>query len=292
VIGRVDGGPPAASVDARRYFPPPSVLSRTSSNYGGTMGFARTAIILAAGMATRLRPTTDLMPKGLLEIGGKSLLARSIDLLEDAGLSDVLIVTGHHARQIEAALGARRGGAAIRYVHNANYAETGSMISLLAAAAEVTGPALLLESDLLYHPAFLAAATAARDDVILAADISGSGDEVYLAVDDDDYLRFLGKNPPAEWRSRSIGELAGISRISPELMSRFRDRADRDLRNGRGQRHYEEVLFEIAQEGWPIRVELCGGVPWTEIDTPADLERAEQTVWPRLQPPGAADSAV
>jgi choline kinase len=252
------------------------------------MSLAQKAIILAAGMATRLRPTTDLMPKGLLEIGGKSLLARSIDLLGEAGISEVLIVTGHHAGQIEAALGAGRGGAAIRYVHNANYAETGSMISLLAATEEMTGPALLLESDLLYHSAFLTAAAAAQDDVILAADISGSGDEVYLAVDDDNYIRFLGKSPPEEWRRRSIGELAGISRISSELLSRFRDRADQDLRNGRGQRHYEELLFEIAQDGWPIRVELCSGVPWTEIDTPNDLRRAEQTVWPRLKPGDAS----
>ena len=247
------------------------------------MDVARTAIILAAGMATRLRPTSDLGPKGLLEIGGKSLLARSIDLLDEAGVSDILIVTGHHAGKIEAALGARRGGAAIRYVHNANYAETGSMISLLAAAAEVTGPALLLEFDLLYHPSFLAAATAADGDVILAADLSGSGDEVYLAVDDGQNLRFLGKNPPASWRGRSIGELAGISRVSSELLSQFCTRADHDLRHGRGQRHYEEVLFEIAQDGWPIRVELCPGVPWTEIDTPDDLRRAERVVWPRLR---------
>jgi 2-aminoethylphosphonate-pyruvate transaminase len=247
------------------------------------MNLAQQAIILAAGMATRLRPTTDLMPKGLLEIGGKSLLARSVDLLAEAGICEVLIVTGHHAGKIEAALGAERGGAAISYVHNANYAETGSMISLLAATSEMSGPVLLLESDLLYHPAFLAAATAAPDDLILAADVSGSGDEVYLAVDDDSNLRFLGKNPPAEWRARSIGELAGISRISAELLARFRERADHDLRHGRGQRHYEEVLFELAQEGWPIRVELCGGVPWTEVDTPNDLKRAEQTVWPRLQ---------
>lgn len=246
------------------------------------MSLARNAIILAAGMATRLRPTTDLMPKGLLEVGGKSLLARSIDLLGKAGVSEVLVVTGHHAGKIEAALGAQRGSTTVRYVYNPNYAETGSMISLLTGAAEMSGPILLLESDLLYHPAFLALATAASDDVLLAADLSGSGDEVYLAVDDNGYLRFLGKNPPDSWRARSVGELAGISRISAELLSKFCERADRELRNGRGNRHYEDLLFEIAMDGWPIRVALCGDVPWTEVDTAKDLRRAENIVWPRL----------
>jgi 2-aminoethylphosphonate-pyruvate transaminase len=242
----------------------------------------RQAIILAAGMATRLRPASDLLPKGLFRIGGTPLLERSIELIAAAGVPDVLVVTGHHAGQIEVALGTERGGARIRYVHNANYAETGSMVSLLAAAPSVSGAILLLESDLLYHPVFLDAALAAEDDVLLAADVSGSGDEVYLAVDDDDRLCFLGKNPPSAWRERSVGELAGISRLSPALLARFCERAEQHLRDGRGNRHYEEILFEIAKEGWKLRVELCGGVPWTEVDTPGDLRRAEESVWPRL----------
>ena len=138
------------------------------------MSTVRHAVILAAGMATRLRPASNLLPKGLFEIGGTPLLGRSIDLLAAAGIAEVLVVTGHHARQIETALGSRRGGAAIRYVHNDLYAESGSMVSLLRAAPAVSGPILLLESDLLYHPAFLDAAIAAEDDVLLAAEISYS----------------------------------------------------------------------------------------------------------------------
>src|ERR1700730_15422264 len=228
----------------------------------------RQAIILAAGLATRLRPASDLLPKGLFKIGGTPLLERSIELLAAAGISDVLVITGHHAGQIEVALGTQRGGSRIRYVHNANYAETGSMISLLEAAPNVSGAILLLESDLLYHPAFLDAALAAEDDVLLAADVSGSGDEVYLAVDEDDCLSLLAKTPPPARRKNRGRELPGISRISAPLLARFCERAERHLRNGQGNRHYEEILFEIAQEGWKLRVELCGGVPWTEVDTP------------------------
>src|SRR6516165_510616 len=80
------------------------------------MNSLRHAVILAAGMATRLRPASNLLPKGLFEIGGASLLGRSVDLLAAAGVAEILVVTGHHAQQVEAALGTERGGATLRYV--------------------------------------------------------------------------------------------------------------------------------------------------------------------------------
>ena len=250
------------------------------------MNSLRHAVILAAGMATRLRPASNLLPKGLFEIGGTSLLGRSVDLLAAAGVSEILVVTGHHAQQIEAALGTERGGAILRYVYNGSYTESGSMVSLLLAAQETLEPILLLESDLLYHPDFITAALAADGDVLLAADVSGSGDEVYLAVDEEKRLRFLGKHPPEAWRAQAIGELAGISRLSPELLERFCAEVEEYLRRGEGNHHYEDVLFELAKEGWPIRVEHCPGLPWTEVDTPNDLARAEGQVWPRLAAEG------
>lgn len=243
----------------------------------------RHAIILAAGAAMRLAPKSDGTPKGLLEIAHRPLLDRSVALLEAAGVAELVIVTGYRARAIETALGAARGGLAIRYVRNDAYAETGSMASLLAAAAAVPeAPVLVLESDLLYHASFLDAARRADDDVLLAADLSGSGDEVHLGVDAGNRLRYLGKHPSESWRRRSIGELAGISRLTPALLSEFQRRALAHARAGSAARHYEDVLFEIAQDGWPIRVELLRGVPWIEIDTPRDLERARALVWPRL----------
>jgi L-glutamine-phosphate cytidylyltransferase len=247
------------------------------------MSTVRRAVILAAGMATRLRPASDLIPKGLIEVGGTPILRRSVGLLARVGIEDILVVTGHRAPQIEEALGTAEGRSRIRYARNEAYAETGSMVSLLTALPETDGPLILLESDLLYHPAFLEIAVAAGEDVIMAADLSGSGDEVYLAVDENNLLRFLGKNPPAEWREKSLGELAGITRLGPGILAKFGERVRAMLAAGDGNHHYETVLFALAQEGSPLRVVHCPGAPWTEIDTPADLRRAEEQVWPKLR---------
>ncbi|GIT07343.1 MAG: hypothetical protein CM1200mP30_09730 [Pseudomonadota bacterium] len=53
-----------------------------------------TAVILAAGMGIRLRDVTGLLPKGLLEIGGQSLIYRSLKNLKKGGIDRAVIVTG------------------------------------------------------------------------------------------------------------------------------------------------------------------------------------------------------
>src|SRR5262249_52700149 len=55
------------------------------------------AVILAAGQGIRLRSMIEDRPKGLIEIGGETLLARSLRLLHEAGVTDITIVAGHLA---------------------------------------------------------------------------------------------------------------------------------------------------------------------------------------------------
>ena len=57
-------------------------------------------VILAAGMAKRLRPLTDEKPKCLLEVGGKTLLQRTVDAMISAGVKEFVVVTGYRAEMI------------------------------------------------------------------------------------------------------------------------------------------------------------------------------------------------
>ena len=60
------------------------------------------AIILAAGEGTRLRPYTLDRPKCLVELGGKPLLVRQVDILRTVGIGNITVLTGYRADQIEA----------------------------------------------------------------------------------------------------------------------------------------------------------------------------------------------
>ena len=60
------------------------------------MSKVKTAVILSAGMGSRLQDVTnDVLPKGLIKVNGKSLVERSIEKLRSLGIEKIYIVTGH-----------------------------------------------------------------------------------------------------------------------------------------------------------------------------------------------------
>jgi len=88
------------------------------------------AMILAAGRGERMRPLSDAVPKVLLEVRGKSLIAWSIEALARSGIRDIVINHAHLGQMIEAALGdGRRFGVAIRYSREAEALETAGGIA-------------------------------------------------------------------------------------------------------------------------------------------------------------------
>jgi choline kinase len=240
-----------------------------------------TAVILAAGMGTRLRESHTGMPKGFLCLGEQPIVVESIARLRKAGINNILIVTGHLSEFYEELAA---GDAAINTVHNPQYAESGSMYSLWCARERIEGPFLLLESDIIYEQRALAVLLEGPAEAVLLSGPTHAGDEVYVETEGDaanTRLYAMSKDADA-LGAEPAGELVGISRISPELFRYMIDYAAMEFHQGNLRVDYETDALVHAGRQLPISCPVVHDLLWGEIDDPAHLARVREQIYPQL----------
>ena len=90
---------------------------------------ATTAVILCGGLGTRLRPVTGDLPKALAPVAGKPFLHHLFGYLRSAGVTDLVLCTGHAAEQVEGACGnGSAWGISVRYVREHALLGTGGAV--------------------------------------------------------------------------------------------------------------------------------------------------------------------
>jgi choline kinase len=238
----------------------------------------RTAVILAAGMGTRLAGQHTESPKGFLLMDDKAIIEESVDQLVRAGIERVVIVTGHLAEFYQK-LASRRPGL-IETVHNPRFADSGSMYSLYCARSRVDADFLLLESDLVYEPRALDVLLEGdAADAVLMSGFSQAGDEVYIQAPDG---RLEQMSKDAGELSSSDGELVGICRISAGLYRRMCELAANDFEGGLHVAYEMDTLVAAASET-SIQCPLVPDLVWGEIDDEHHLKRVREEVYPRVR---------
>src|SRR3954452_5978944 len=108
------------------------------------------AVLLAAGLGSRLGQLTANIPKALIPVGGMPLLAYAVRFAELAGARDVTVVGGYGFAQVKGEVAAR--GLRVRLVENAAFRD-GNLVSLMTARPHVDGEFLLMNIDHIYRPA-------------------------------------------------------------------------------------------------------------------------------------------
>ena len=221
-------------------------------------------------------PHTHRMPKCLLDVGGESILAFQVRHFLEAGLQEVLVVTGFGAQQVRDALD---GQPELRWVHNLDHATTNSLASLALAREALGGRSFLLcNGDVLFHPGILEGLLQAPGASALTLDREGGrGEEEMKVRVSDGRVSLISKEIPGE---ESDGENLGLLRFGARggelLLEVARRLVEEGSQNQWAPYAYNQV---ILQE--PIHVVEVGGLPWIEIDTPEDLELARREIHPR-----------
>lgn len=247
------------------------------------------AVILAAGMASRLRPLTNNTPKCLLKVGERSLLQRSIDALVENGVREFVFVTGYLHEMIEEFVGKQYPDLKCTYIYNNVYESTNNIYSLWLARPEAENEEiLLLDSDLLYDPQIVGRVLASPADNILTLIKHPLGEEEMKVVTDANgsILEISKTCNPAEAAGESLGiEKMGKSYTAAlykelEIMMN----AERYITNADGKTidqrdiFYERAFERLIPQGHTYKVLDVTDLFSCELDTVEDFNTAKELI--------------
>src|SRR5689334_22343312 len=224
----------------------------------------RVAVILAAGVGSRLRPLTDDRPKALVDVAGRSMLARAVDSLASHGVKRLVVATGYRAEALERAL--RDAPMEVVFAPNPAYETTQNSVSLALCREAVGGEGFLrLDGDVLFDSAVLGRLLAVDAPLVAAIDRRPGLDEEAMKVEvrpgSSDITRF-GKGIPL---AEAAGESIGIERISRDASGALFDALDRARADGEVGLYYEDVYSRLIADGLGARMVDVSDLTWCEV---------------------------
>ena len=227
-------------------------------------------IILAAGRGSRLGEATSLLPKPLLPVGdGRVCIDFALEALL-AVVSEVIVVTGHMADQVEAHLAQRWAEGPVTAVRNPEL-EAGNLTSLRAARADLAGaPFIVTNADHLFPATMYTAFFQPGPEVAIACERSRAilDDEMKVVAAPGDRLVAIAKKL-IDFDGAYIGTTAVGAAMTDAYWAAFDAVAQaEDLRSA----SVEMVLGRLASDA-ATAPRLCWieGLHWYEVDTQEDL---------------------
>ena len=230
-------------------------------------------VILAAGMAKRLRPLTDEKPKCLLEVGGKTLLQRTVDAMISAGVKEFVVVTGYRAEMIREFLTVNYQLSIINYIDNVDFEHNNNIFSLWLAMQKLHGQeVLLMDSDILCDPEAVRRVAQKTNPALAMQQHELGEEEMKIVVDEAGRITEISKTcSPAD----AIGESVGIEKMTPVYTEAiYQELRKMILDEGLIDIFYERAFERLIPQGHAFEVVDTTDLFSYELDTPEDLEKA------------------
>lgn len=239
------------------------------------------AIILSAGQGRRLLPLTERVPKCMLPVHGRPLIAWQLDALMRCGIGDITVVVGYGAEMVEAGLADFGCPQKIRALYNPFFATTDNLVSCWVARSDMQGEFLILNGDTLFEAGVLERLLAAPEHPItLAVSCKGRYDDDDMKViRDGDRLLRVGKKLSLD---RVNAESIGMMTFRGEGPRLFREAIDRAMRAPDALKQWYLSLIDTLAERGVVYTQQISSQGWTEVDSVADLEKASAAGAPWL----------
>lgn len=247
------------------------------------------AIILAAGMGTRLKELTKDVPKCMIKVNGKSLIERAVETLAENGISRIVIVSGYKADVLRDFISSRFPpsnalGVKIEFIDNPIFDSSNNIYSLyLAKDVLLSDETLLLESDLIFTPELISTLVKSEgggeEASAVVSKYEAWMDGTCVTEDESDgrITSFIDKKRFDANRANSYLKTVNIYRFSSEFCRKYYIPFLETVQNTFGKNdYYEQVLGVLTHIKNKIMSAIL--VPsswWHEIDTHDDLCQAE-----------------
>ena len=244
------------------------------------------AIFIAAGRGSRLGSLTEDLPKPLVDINGKSIIERQIELLRKKNIDDIIIVTGYKKEKFEFKN--------VKYIFNPNFLIDEQAGSLMSARQKFSGDVLIMFGDILFDEHILQQVLDSSGDISIAIDKDweksyqerndnpiDKADKVLLK--NEKIIKISAKQIDLQ-QNEDTGEVLGIMKLSSNGSKILIEHYERLEKNHTGNFHdaesFKKAKFvDILQELLSLGIEI-NPVPingnWCEIDTFDDLVRAKK----------------
>lgn len=238
------------------------------------------AIILAAGMGTRLRPLTNDRPKCLVELAGKPLLEHQISALQSLGIFDIHVVGGYLAKKLE------RPGISLHI--NSDFETTNMVYTLFQAEQELGGDedVIISYGDIVYEESVLEKLLKCEGQVCVVSDrqwlrywrarfTDPLDDAETFRLDDQGKILELGKKPQTvdEVEGQFIGLMKFRQDVLPDLRNVWSALQQASAPGAAEKLYTTDFLQQLVNEDWELRpVFIENG--WAEVDSQEDLAAA------------------
>jgi len=244
------------------------------------------AIILAAGPGKRLMPLTKAKPKCMLDINGKTLLQRQIEVFKECGIGDIIVVRGHKKNAINYP--------GLKYFYNVSYQTNNILESMFCADGEMDGEFVVTYSDIWFDKSVLEKLLNSRKDISLVVDRDWLStykercqhpiEEAEKVVTKEGKVIKIGKGLN---RNEAHGEFIGLAKFT-EAGTEILKSIYRIAKNLYSDKPFHEasvfekayltdMIQELIDRGFDVHnVDIEGS--WIEIDTYEDYEKALKTI--------------
>ncbi len=256
------------------------IIQGAFKSYRRTQGVMNMqALMLAAGMGCRMGDCAGALAKCMIRINGQTLLERTVEALEPAGISKMVIVVGWHSTQLIKTIQSSVSGIELEFVCNSDYAATNNIYSLYLAREQLgNDDTILIESDMVFDKELLKAVAQhpAKDIAVVSKYKPWMNGTVVTVTEDGKISAFIEKQDIEPQNADIYYKTVNIYKFSRRFLQQSYIPGMEEYIRAHGKNQYYEMVLKELTEAGRLRLNafITDELKWYEIDTKEDLERA------------------